>query len=75
MPDANSAEIMLLVDSLPKKWRMLVYEYGFKNVMALHNTGMKLSDADYALWMMRSAAQAKWLATDHIPKRVARSYE
>jgi hypothetical protein len=75
MPDVNSAEIMLFVDSLPKKWRALVYEYGFKNVMALHDSGMKLSDADDALWMMRSAAQAKWISTDFIPKRVARSYE
>lgn len=69
MPDANSAEIMLFVDSLPKKWRALVYEYGFKNVMALHDSGMKLKDADDALWMMRSAAQAKWLSTNWFKKR------
>ena len=77
MSDHNldSAEIMLFVDGLPKKWRALVYEYGFKNVMALYESGMKISDADDALWMMRSSAQATWLATDHIPKRVARSYE
>jgi hypothetical protein len=75
MPDANSAEIMLFVDSLPKKWRQLVHEYGFKNVMALYQAGMKLKDADDALWMMRSAAQAKWLSTNYITKRVARSYE
>jgi hypothetical protein len=75
MPDANSAEIMLFVDRLPKKWRALVYEYGFKNVMALYQADMKLSDADDALWMMRSAAQAKWLSTNFITKRVARGYE
>jgi hypothetical protein len=68
MPDANSAEIMLFVDSLPKKWRALVYEYGFKNVMALYQADMKLSDADDALWMMRSAAQEKLMATDYITR-------
>jgi hypothetical protein len=74
MPDANSAEIMLFVDSLPKKWRALVYEYGYQQVMARYNASMKLKDADDELWMMRSAAQAKWLATDYVTKRVAKDY-
>ena len=71
--DPNSAEIMLFVDSLPKKWRQLVYEYGFKNVMALYESGMKIKDADDALWMGRSAAQAKWLATNYVVKK-SRAY-
>jgi hypothetical protein len=75
MPDADSAEIMMFVDSLPKKWRALVYEYGYQQVMARYNSGMKLKDADDELWMMRSAAQAKWLSTNFITKRVVRSYE
>jgi hypothetical protein len=74
MPDANSAEIMLFVDGLPKKWRGLVYEYGFQNVMVLYNADMNLSDADDALWMQRSARQAEWIATNYITPRVRRSY-
>lgn len=73
MPDANSAEIMLFVDGLPKKWRQLVYEYGFKNVMVLYESGMKIKDADDALWMGRSAAQATWLATNYVVKK-SRTY-
>jgi len=71
--DPNSAEVMLFVDGLPKKWRALVYEYGFKNVIALYESGMKIRDADDALWMMRSSAQAKWLATNYVVKK-SRAY-
>lgn len=74
MPDANSAEIMAQIDRLPKTWRALVHEYGFKATMALHNDGVGYDDASDALWMMRSAKQAQWLATDFITPRVARSY-
>lgn len=74
MPDANSAEIMLFVDSMPKKWRALVHEYGFVSVVALYDDGVSLSDADDAMWMMRSARQAEWLSTNYITPRVIRSY-
>lgn len=61
------------VDRLPRKWRALVYEYGYSIVSAMCEDGMSLADADDALWMRRSAKQAEWLATDYVTKKT-RSY-
>jgi hypothetical protein len=66
MPDSNSAALMAQIDRLPKGWRALVHEYGFKAVMALREDGLSLADADDALWLQRSVAQAQWLSTQYV---------
>lgn len=68
-PNFDSIEIMRAVDGMPKSWRKLVHEYGFKQVLACREDGMSLEDADDALWMGRSARQAQWLCTDYVSKR------
>lgn len=67
-PNFDSIEIMRAVDGLPKGWRKLVHEYGFKAVLACREDGLSLADADDALWMARSARQAQWLATNYLTK-------
>jgi hypothetical protein len=68
-PNPDSALLMSQIDSLPKRWRALVYEYGVVAVSECREQGMSLQDADDSLWMARSARQAAWLATDYITKR------
>lgn len=69
MPNSDSATLMQAIDVLPPEWRALVHEYGFKAVMQCQEDSKSLQDAEDALWMDRSARQAKWLATDFITKR------
>jgi len=66
LPNANSVVLMREIDRLPKGWRALVHEYGFKAVMALREDGFSLADADDALWLQRSVAQAQWLSTQFV---------
>lgn len=74
MPNADSVILMSAIDRLPKGWRALVHEYGYKAVMGCIDDGLDLQDADDALWMQRSARQAQWLNTNWITKRSAASW-
>jgi hypothetical protein len=62
--------LMTAIDSLPKPWRALVHEYGFKAVMQCREEDKSLEDADDALWAQRSSRQAQWLNTQSTPKGV-----
>lgn len=69
MYDPNSRALMSIIDGLPKPWRALVHEYGFKAVMQCREEGNSLEDAEDALWMQRSSRQAQWLSTNYITQR------
>lgn len=73
-PNFDSVEIMRSVDAMKPGWRALVHEYGFNAVMACREDGLSLSDADDVLWMVRSARQAQWLATNYVTKRSVKSW-
>jgi hypothetical protein len=60
---------------MPKQWRELVYEYGAQAVIDLHYyANADYDDASDMLWLMRSARQAAWLATDYITPKAKRNY-
>lgn len=59
----SEAEAHLAVqDSMPPKWRALVYEYGFRAVEAQYCEGVDLATATENLVMNRAKAQADHLA-------------
>jgi hypothetical protein len=69
MPNHDSMILMTAIDSLPKPWRALVYEYGFQAVMQCREANQSLEEADDALWASRASRQAKWLATSYVTKK------
>jgi len=73
-PDYNSLILMSDIDRMPKPWRMLVHEYGYKLVSSLRDNGFSLQDARDACWLQRAGRQAEWLSTDYITKKAARNY-
>lgn len=63
---------MALLDSMPKEWRLLAYEYGLKMTNGLYVTGSSLEQAEVDLQGARDNAQMahfKFLSTVKVMKK------
>lgn len=63
---------MALLDSMPKEWRMLAYEYGLKVTNGLYVTGSSFKQAEIDLQGARENAQMehfKFLSTVKVLKK------
>jgi hypothetical protein len=73
-PHPGSVEIMAVMDSLPRRMRELVHEFGLVIVAEMIDEGYYDPEAlRDMLETWRERRQAQWLATDYVTKRTARS--
>lgn len=60
--------VMRDIDRLPRRWRELVYEYGWSLVCAARESGMSFDEAFAYVVSMHERRQNEWLSTNFIPK-------
>jgi hypothetical protein len=69
-PNRNSVVIMCTIDLLPLSMRLLVYEFGFKIVLAMIDDGYDDPvELRSLLETRRKRMQEAWLATDYVRPR------
>jgi hypothetical protein len=73
-PNPHSVEIMHYIDNLPKPFRDLMHEYGFKIVAEMigddYQDPIELADL---LETWRCRRQEQWLETNYITRKTAQS--
>lgn len=60
--------VMRDIDRLPRQWRELVHEFGWKLVCAARESELSYEETLAFLVSNQEKAQMTWLSTDFIPK-------
>lgn len=68
-PNPDSVQVMRIIDRFGKRWRKLIYEYGFVIVTKMRQDWPDIDDAEFQLEQWRAKRQAQWLATDYLLQR------